>query len=658
MASSLLGQRLRRYKGLLALISSLVLFIIVVIFIRTYVDTLLVQRETFGRAKTLNYVEMFERFGTSDQQLRDDVYAHVLMFKQGGRLATPFGPAWDYPAVTTPSMIAPLDATIDAYAREDWPAFQARYAEFDQAYGELVQGRQRILLGAQYVSLGIMFLGFLGVLGLLFFRLGKADDEADAVRRENEHILASTKEGVFLIDAQYQIGEQQSKALKELFGQDKQVSGDFLDFIKPLITAEELERTKKFLNLVFGGRVKPKLMGDLNPLHNVELRVKRKAAGSIQRVLNFDFSRDEQADQVSELLVTVSDITNEAVLREELDAIQSVQEQRLNLLKGVLHVEPSELNQFFYKARTAYTQINSHLEEGDSDPAANASKLDKIARIAHALKGDASALRLDLFAATLHQFEDTIDELRKDNFIDGQRLVKLVVQLKNMIAELELASSLTNQFGTQALNAASGAEESRSVVMHEHVPLADGFKQKLQNLAQAVAEREDKQVEMSIRGVHHLEEFPELASSIYDCAVQLVRNAVVHGVELPAKRTANDKPETAKLLVSIDRTAKEIVLTVADDGQGLQYDKIRSKAVEKGFLSSEAAAKADDRELLKTIFVHGFSSSDVAGEDAGRGVGLDAVREIVDSLHGRISVGTAPGKYSRFVVKIGVHETL
>ena len=652
----MLGNRLKRYKGLVILISALILFIIAVVVLRTYIDTVVVQRESYARVTTLSYVEMLERFSAEDEKLREDVRAHLVMFRDGGRLATPFGPAWEYPPVQTQSMIQDINSALEAYERSDWPAFETRFAEFDRGYGTLIQGRQKALLIAQYAAAAIMFFGFLGVLSLLFFRLGKADDEAAEVRRENDHILASTKEGVFLIDSNYQIGEQRSKAVSSLFGQNIEVSGNFIELIKKFVAEEDLQRTSKFLGLVFGGRVKPKLMGDLNPLHNVEFNIDRKVGGSVRRVLNFDFSRDEQNDEVSDLLVTVSDITNEVILREELETIQKVQDERLTMLKGVLHVEPTQLSEFFEKGRAAYTQINESLEEDNLDPGANAEKLEQIARITHRLKGDAGALRLDLFSTSLHRFEDTIDSLRKQKMFDGQSMVKLVVQLKDMIAELDLARSLTKQFGMQALaeeNAAQASGNGPAVVSPvEQKPQAESFVQKLSDLASAVAEREAKRVNVSVVGEHYLEGWKESADAIYEIAVQLVRNAVVHGIEAPAERVEHNKPETGRLDVSLAKTADELLLTVKDDGQGLQFDKIRSKAIEAGHLDGEAAKASTNQSLLRYIFAHGITSSDTVTEDAGRGVGLDAVRELVKQQNGRISVGTAAGEYSQFVVKI------
>ena len=646
------ANRLKRYKGLVALISSLILFIIVVVVLRTYIDSILVQRETFARAKTLNYVDLVNRIGVADEQFRDELHSHLLMFRDGGRLATPYGPAWDYPAVQTPSFLESLDVALQAYSRSDWPAFEQGFLEFDAFYGTLVQGRQSILLRVQYAVAVVIFLGFLGVLGLLFFRLGKADDEAEEVRAENDHILASTKEGVFLIDRDFQIGDQQSTAVNELFGHKAQISGNFLKFIKPLVAEESYNRTEKFLGLVFGGRAKPKLMSDLNPLQNVEMLVDRRIGDSVRRVLNFDFSRDEQSDTVEKLLVTVSDITKEALLREELETTQKIQDEKLNLLKGILHVEPTMLNDFIAKAQKSYREINDLLEQGSINPDDNSQKLEEIKRIAHRLKGDAGALRLELFQASIHHFEDTLNELQGQKVVGGQNLVKLVVQLKNMINELDLAGSLTSQYSLQAIQGDGQGADLNSQKSKAELTPADIFTDQLASLAQAVAEREGKRVNFSVSGAQHLAELPELSEPLREIAVQLVRNSVVHGIEKPQSRLEQGKPEYGKLHVSLNKTADQLSMEVIDDGQGLNYDKIKARGIEAGLIDESIPEQSDNTALLKLIFRHGFSSKPDVNEDGGRGVGLDAVRALVNSIGGRIIVGSQPNAQAKFVVNV------
>ena len=642
------GERLSRYSGLIKLITILITFIIFVVAGSAYLDTNLVQRETFARVKTLNYLDLMDRYGADDQKIRDEIHEHVLMYRDGGRLATPYGPAWDYPAVQTQSFIDLINDVDTAYKIGTPKEFRESYVVFDRGYAEQVLGRQRLLVYLRYASAGIMFFGFLGVLGMLFFRLGRADDEALSVRRENEHILASTNEGVFLVNKDYEIGDQKSNALNKLFGQNIDVSGNFIEFIKGFVSTEDLNRTTKFLGLVFGGRVKTKLMGDLNPLHNVEITVERKIGGSVRRVLNFDFSRDEQSDVVDNLLVTVSDITKEELLKEELETIQKTQDERLSLIKGLLHVDPSLLRGFFDKANTSYKQINELLEQGSVNPDDNVEKLEEISRVTHRLKGDAAALKLELFESSLHRFEDIIDGLKKQNTLDGQSLVKLVVQLKNMIAESELAVSLTSQFGVQA----SQNDGDEAVIEKDGSLASEIFTHKLSTLASQVSEREGKEVNFSVSGAQHLNELPEISDGLYDIAVQLVRNAVFHGIESPDTRVMLDKPVYGKIHISLEKRAKGLNMTVEDDGQGLQFDKIKAKALETGLINAEEAMLADNNSLLKFLFQHGFSSNNDVTEDAGRGVGLDTVKKMVSELHGRVSVGSTQNEKTQFAVSV------
>lgn len=657
------GNRLKRYSGLIKLITALVVFVIIVLIGSAFLDTTLV-RETYARVKMDSLAENVSQFGVENEDLRSEMYDHLRMYRDGGRLVTTQGRGWDYSPVRHQRFRETLAPVLQAYEAGNWEEFQAKYQIFDDAYREMSRSRQRILYTLRYGSGVITFISFFGILIMLFSRLGKADDEALAVQQENDHILASTKEGVFLIDSEFQIGEQQSGAVDELFGYKVDVSGSFLDFIKPLVSDEQFARTEKFLALVFGGRAKPRLMGDLNPLQNVEMMVDRKIGDSVRRVLNFDFSRDEQSDVVEKLLVTVSDITKEALLREELEETQKIQDEKFNLLKGVLHVDPEMLKRFIEKAQGSYREINSLLEAGNIDPDGNLQKIEEIARITHRLKGDASSLRLDLFQASLHRFENTINELRELNLIDGQSLVKLVVQLKEMIAELNLASSLTGQFSVQFMQDVDGDSQTSSLAVDESHKLtepkddSDLFTDQLATLIEGVAEREGKQVNFSVSGAKHLNELPDFAEPFREIAVQLARNSVVHGIESPDQRIAGGKPAHGKLHIAFNKTIDQLSMEVIDDGQGLQFEKIKARAIDVGLIDDLASEQLDNKSLFQLIFKHGFSSATGVTEDAGRGVGLDAVRVLVSDIGGRINVGSLANKQAKFTVSVPINDNV
>ena len=652
------AKRLRRYKGLITLISSLVGFILIVVGGGAWIDANIIQRETFARAKTVNFSDMLLRFGAENQQLRDDINTHLLMFRDGGRLATPFGPAWDYPPVTTQAFLDELDKVLYTYDSGDVDLFEEAYYQFDRTYADIALGRQRILVTVQYLSAGIVFLGFLGVLSLLFFRLGKADDEAQEVRSENEHILASTNDGMFLIDDDFRIGTQQSTALRQIFGESHSIEGDFFQFIEPYLDSAGMRSAEKFVGLLFSGHVKQKLMGDLNPLRELPVVSERRSGASMKKYINMDFSRDATKEDATRLLVTVSDVTKEVLLREELEATRELQNERLELLTQVLHVESGQLKRFFQQCSQAYLSMNEILSEEASDHESNVEKLARISRTAHRVKGDAAALKLPLFETSLHRFEDAIAELHKRIEIDGQSMLELTVQLKNMIAEMELAQSITSQFKHHtnqqpAATIGQTAPQASADSDSDSKTVSGSVEERLTALAETVAGREGKQVKLITSGLQALDEEGSLQQTLYDISVQLLRNSIVHGIEKPVLRAAKSKPEQGEVKVTVEKIkGGDLQLTVADDGQGLQFEAIQRKALAKGLLKEDNAQDLDRRQLLKFIFAPGFSSLDDTSEDGGRGVGLDLVREQLTAIGGKISVSSVDDKSSQFKVLV------
>jgi chemosensory pili system protein ChpA (sensor histidine kinase/response regulator) len=130
----------------------------------------------------------------------------------------------------------------------------------------------------------------------------------------------------------------------------------------------------------------------------------------------------------------------------------------------------------------------------------------------------------------------------------------------------------------------------------------------------------------------------------------ILRNAVAHGIETPEDRRAEGKPETGTIVVTIDREATELVIRVADDGAGLDLDRIRARALEMALLTE---AQADDPDQLKqVIFRTGFSTAGELSELAGRGVGMDVVSNEVRQIGGRISLDTRPGEGTRLTLRI------
>ncbi|MDR2448319.1 MAG: hypothetical protein LBD58_13685, partial [Treponema sp.] len=129
--------------------------------------------------------------------------------------------------------------------------------------------------------------------------------------------------------------------------------------------------------------------------------------------------------------------------------------------------------------------------------------------------------------------------------------------------------------------------------------------------------------------------------------MQLVRNSVVHGVEAPEERAAKGKDETGVICLSIKTEKDMIHIRLRDDGGGMNYDKIRQKALESGFIKSEAEGQ-DKNKLLHFIFSPGFSTAETETVHGGRGIGLNIVRDKVKELGGTLKIQSEKDKGTAF----------
>ncbi len=161
-----------------------------------------------------------------------------------------------------------------------------------------------------------------------------------------------------------------------------------------------------------------------------------------------------------------------------------------------------------------------------------------------------------------------------------------------------------------------------------------------QKLADFVLEGEDVALDKTV-----LEEMA-------DPLLHLLRNCVDHGLETPAVRRAAGKPEQGQIRVRAFHQGTQVVIQIADDGAGLNVERIRAKAVERGLVSDAVAAGLSQADLLPFIFQPGFSTAASISEVSGRGVGLDVVKANVQRLKGEVSVDSTPGRGARFTIRL------
>jgi two-component system chemotaxis sensor kinase CheA len=175
----------------------------------------------------------------------------------------------------------------------------------------------------------------------------------------------------------------------------------------------------------------------------------------------------------------------------------------------------------------------------------------------------------------------------------------------------------------------------------------------LPRVAREVAQRCGKRVNVTLGGAE-LELDRSILDRLYDPLVHLVRNAVDHGLESPAERIAAGKPEAGRLRIEAVREKDSILVSVSDDGAGLDLGALRDKAVAAGLLHRDLAEDLPPEEIAELAFHPGLSTARAVSDISGRGVGMDAVRATLEALGGRVTLETRAGAGTTAVLRVPI----
>jgi two-component system chemotaxis sensor kinase CheA len=160
-----------------------------------------------------------------------------------------------------------------------------------------------------------------------------------------------------------------------------------------------------------------------------------------------------------------------------------------------------------------------------------------------------------------------------------------------------------------------------------------------------------KEINLELRG-EETDLDKNLVEALADPLVHLVRNAVDHGVEMPDKREAAGKTRVGAVVLAAEQEGDHILLSIEDDGGGMDANVLRGKAVEKGMMDQDAADRLTDDECYNLIFAPGFSTKEEISDVSGRGVGMDVVKTKITQLNGTLNIDSHLGKGTRIEIKV------
>ncbi|MDP3270469.1 chemotaxis protein CheA [Limnobacter sp.] len=253
------------------------------------------------------------------------------------------------------------------------------------------------------------------------------------------------------------------------------------------------------------------------------------------------------------------------------------------------------------------------------------------------------------------QKENTIrvDTARFDQILNLSGEIGLTKNRLNCLFQA-FASGASNEELIKSLDTVVGqldmlVSDLQSAVMKARMQPVGRVFQKYSRLARDVSRQLGKDVELVIEGAE-TEVDKSILEELNDPLIHLVRNAVDHGIETIADRTACGKNPKGIVNLSARQTGDHIVIEIQDDGRGMRPEIIREKAVEKGLISAEEAGQLSVQESLQLIFLPGFSTKDQISDISGRGVGMDVVKTNIQRLNGRIEIQSEPGHGSTITI--------
>ena len=240
--------------------------------------------------------------------------------------------------------------------------------------------------------------------------------------------------------------------------------------------------------------------------------------------------------------------------------------------------------------------------------------------------------------------------------VDTRRLDEIM----NMVGELVLVRNRLVRIGSTAADETLSkavanldlvtADLQTSVMKTRMQPIKKVFG-RFPRVVRDLARNLKKEVALELHG-EETDLDKNLVEALADPLVHLVRNAVDHGIELPEQREKNGKSRQGTVLLAAEQEGDHILLTISDDGNGMDPDVLRRKAVEKGLMDKDAADRLSRSECFDLIFAPGFSTKTEISDVSGRGVGMDVVKTKISQLNGTIAIESNPGKGSRIEIKV------
>lgn len=496
----------------------------------------------------------------------------------------------------------------------------------------------------------------------------------DEKMREVNDILENIDQGLFTVDLNGSISEARSSRTDSLFNVSDASGMHLAELLR--FDPEQRKTLKLWLKLAFGKHARRwQKMAKLAPVHAVEL----PGDDGSSRYITLDYEPVNGPDgRLAKIMVLATDRTEQRRGEQELDEQRREHEHEVQTILAIADATSEEVALFVDTARATTLYVMGEVRHCHTGSGSNADCTDRAAKVMrklHTLKGAAGTLGFEDIAADAHQVEDLIQHIqslgpleRDEHLLACETLLERLFGKIRDLAEKharvygdaehvaakvprELIGDITERVGR--LDTASMTTEMRGLVDACRTLSWKPLGQLCRRYGMAVnraARITGKDASLDpLDGDAFMP--PDLFVGLDDIILHLVNNAVAHGIESTDERLAAGKGP-GRVMLGVHLTDSAVTVTVADDGRGIDPEAIRRRARELELRSEESLAAMSDRDVRRLVFEPGFSTAAQVDELAGRGVGMDVVRERVTSFGGNITIDSEPGMGTAFEITL------